>query len=85
MSTFEVTKMSSKGQIVIPTEIRKELSLKEGSKLIVMAHRGKLLMTPMDAPTADSFKDLIKESRKVGKKLKKTDVKDAIKKTRRRS
>lgn len=30
---IEVTKMSSKGQVTIPVELRKALNLKEGSKI----------------------------------------------------
>ena len=37
-----ITKMSSKGQIVIPREIRKEI--KEGEKLLVFSSNGKIIL-----------------------------------------
>ena len=37
-----ITKMSSKGQIVIPTEMRK--NLKEGEKLIIIQNKGQLIL-----------------------------------------
>ncbi|MBC8494552.1 AbrB/MazE/SpoVT family DNA-binding domain-containing protein [archaeon] len=37
-----ITKMSSKGQIVIPVDMRKDL--KEGEQLIVMKSKGKLIL-----------------------------------------
>jgi AbrB family looped-hinge helix DNA binding protein len=35
MKTISTTKMSSKGQIVIPEAIRKELGLKSGAQFVV--------------------------------------------------
>lgn len=37
-----ITKMSSKGQIVIPTEMRK--GIKEGEKLILIKRKGQFIM-----------------------------------------
>ena len=45
----ELTKLSSKGQIVIPTSIRKKLSIKEGTYLAVSAKNDMLVMKKMDA------------------------------------
>ena len=39
---FAITKMSSKGQVVIPKEMRK--GLREGDKLLVIQDDGKLIM-----------------------------------------
>lgn len=36
--------LSSKNQIVIPREAREALQLKPGDKLLVLAHRGKILI-----------------------------------------
>ncbi|HLC55089.1 MAG TPA: AbrB/MazE/SpoVT family DNA-binding domain-containing protein [Candidatus Nanoarchaeia archaeon] len=35
--TIDVTKMTSRGQVVIPQEIRKEVHAKEGEKFLVYA------------------------------------------------
>ena len=41
--TMELTKITSKGQVVIPSEIRKELHLEEGNQMIV-SRMGKLVV-----------------------------------------
>ena len=41
---IEIVKVSSKGQIVIPEDIRKELNIKEGTKLVLVERNGKLIM-----------------------------------------
>jgi antitoxin PrlF len=40
----DVIKLSSKGQIVIPREIRKKLGLKSGEKLLVLTCDGDILL-----------------------------------------
>jgi len=37
-----ITKMSSKGQVVIPTEMREDIN--EGDKLIIIENKGQLVM-----------------------------------------
>lgn len=38
------TKLSSKGQVVIPREIRKQLGLREGDTLIIASHGDTLIL-----------------------------------------
>jgi len=85
MINTEVTSLSSKGQIVIPDRIRKQLHLKTGSKLIVITDGSNLLLKPLEAPKMETFKKLIKESRKIVKseKIQKNVVEKAIKGVRR--
>jgi len=40
----DVIRVSSKGQIVIPREIRKKLGMKSGEKLLVLTRDGDLLL-----------------------------------------
>ena len=40
----DVIKLSSKGQIVIPREIRKKLGMKGGEKLLVLTRNGDILL-----------------------------------------
>jgi AbrB family looped-hinge helix DNA binding protein len=35
-SSLELTRLSERGQVVIPTELRKRMKLKEGERFIVM-------------------------------------------------
>lgn len=45
----EITKASSKGQIVIPTNIRKKLGVKEGSVFAVTTRKDMLVLKKLDA------------------------------------
>ncbi|MBN1983865.1 MAG: AbrB/MazE/SpoVT family DNA-binding domain-containing protein [Chitinivibrionales bacterium] len=76
MIKTEVTCLSSKGQIVIPDRIRKQLGLTTGSKLMVITDGLNLLLKPMEEPKLETFKKLIEVSRKLAKteKLRKNDV-----------
>ena len=51
-----ITKMSSKGQIVIPKEIRKDL--KEGDKLIVIKSDDRLILKKADKHDKQMIEDI---------------------------
>lgn len=42
---MELARISSKGQITIPIEVRKKLNLKEGDKILFIEEDGKFLIT----------------------------------------
>ena len=44
---MEVVKLSSKGQIVIPAKIRKELKLSKGDKLLLERREDAIILRPM--------------------------------------
>ena len=85
MQSIEVTSVSSKGQVVIPTRIREELGIVPGTKLIVMSDGDNLLMKPIQPPMVETFEKLVKKSRKLAVEAGLTgkDVKDAIDEARR--
>lgn len=87
MSQVEFTSVSSRGQVVIPSDIRKQMGLEEGTKLMVFSDGVNLLMKPILPPSAASFKKLIKDGHRFAKEagLKKSDVEEAIQKVRRRA
>ncbi len=84
MKKVLMTNMSSKGQVVIPSEFRKSLGLTAGTPLAVFTDGSTLLLKPIEMPEVDDFENLLKDSRKAAKAagLKKTDVSKAIKKVR---
>lgn len=41
---IDTTKMSSKGQVVIPLDLRKDLNLREGDKLIVIKKDDEIIL-----------------------------------------
>ena len=85
MSVIETTKMSSKGQIVIPEEIRHKLGLKTGDKFLVMGEKDVVILKTISDISMNDFGDLIKkvrrEARLVG--LTKADIGNAVKESRR--
>ncbi len=84
MANLATTKMSSKGQIVIPEEIRNRLNLKTGAQFIVVGDNDVVILKNITPPSIEEFDELISKARKAGKKagLKKADIAKAIKKAR---
>lgn len=66
---LELTKVTSKGQVVIPSEIRKELDLKEGVRLVVSVAGDIVLMKKVEiADPKEEFKELTKLGKELAKK-----------------
>ncbi len=86
MNSLATAKMSSKGGIIIPEEIRRELGLKRGSHFVVMLKKDVIIMKTVKPPSEDEFDNLITDTRKQAKNsgLKKSDIKSAIAKVRNR-
>ncbi|MCD6298769.1 MAG: AbrB/MazE/SpoVT family DNA-binding domain-containing protein [Deltaproteobacteria bacterium] len=84
MANLATTKLSSKGQVVIPENIRKKLNLKAGSQFIVVGDNDVVILKNISPPTLDEFDELITKARKAAKQsgLKKIDIKNAISKAR---
>jgi len=84
MTNVATTKMSSKGQVVIPENIRKQLKLKAGAQFVVVGEKDVVILKSISPPSLDEFDDLIAEARKKGKQagIKKSDINDAILKAR---
>lgn len=84
MTAIETTKMSSKGQIVIPEEIRNRLGLKTGDKFLVMGDKDVVILKALSNPSIDEFDSLIKSARKQAKQtgLTRSDIANAIAKSR---
>ncbi len=85
MSNLATTKMSSKGQVVIPEGIRKRLKLKTGTQFVVVGDNDVVILKNITPPSIEEFDKLIAKARKTGKQagLKKTDIKKAVMKVRR--
>jgi AbrB family looped-hinge helix DNA binding protein len=84
MANVSITKMSSKGQVVIPENIRKQLNLKAGAQFVVIGEKDVVILKNIAPPSLDEFGALIAEARKKGKQagIKKSDISDAILKVR---
>ena len=53
MSEVEMVTVSSRGQVSIPAEVRRELELEKGSKLLVVAEGDNILLKKVDASVLD--------------------------------
>ena len=84
MANVSTTRMSSKGQVVIPENIRKQLNLKEGAQFVVLGDKDVVILKNITPPSIDGFDDLIATARKKARKagIQKSDIKDAILKVR---
>ncbi|VVB81203.1 Antidote-toxin recognition MazE, bacterial antitoxin [uncultured archaeon] len=51
MSEVELTKLSSKGQIVIPQHVRDELGLKEGETFVVLGKEDTIILKKIAVPS----------------------------------
>jgi AbrB family looped-hinge helix DNA binding protein len=80
------TRMSSKGQVVIPEEVRDTLHLKEGVQFIVVGRDDTVVLKVISEPSVEQFEDLLMDARVKAKKakLKPSDLKTAVKQVRRK-
>jgi AbrB family looped-hinge helix DNA binding protein len=87
MAGTETTKMSSKGQIVIPEDIRNRLGLKTGDKFLVMGDKDVVILKTLSNPSLEQFDDLIRVARKRARTvgLRKSDIANAVSKSRRQA
>jgi antitoxin PrlF len=58
------TKMSSRGQVVIPRSIRMQLRLEPGAEFVVVAKDDVLVLQRVPSPSWKEFDTLIREARR---------------------
>ena len=85
MTDAATTTLSSKGQVVIPEEIRSRLGLKAGTKFVVVADRDAVIFKVLEPPSLEEFKTLTKKARKVAREtgLTREEVEGTLEKVRR--
>lgn len=76
---FEMGKVSSRGQIAIPMEIREEMGLTEGSKIIFFLEEDTLLIKKVSTQT---WEQITKPLRQMKKKIAQEEVNELIHKMR---
>ena len=84
MAGVATTKMSSKGQVVIPETIRKKLHLKTGDQFVVVGDGDVVILKSISPPTMGDFDDLITRARQSAADagLVESDIENAIAKVR---
>ena len=76
--------MSSKGQVVIPEEIRNRLRLKAGSQFIVIGKDDVVILKTISPPSMSEFKQFIASAKKKAKEanMKSSDISAAVEEAR---
>jgi AbrB family looped-hinge helix DNA binding protein len=84
MSQIATTKLSSKGQVVIPEEIRKRLGLEPGAQFVVVGDGDVVILKTIQTPQMAQFDDLVREARKAARAagLKRADIAQAVSEVR---
>ena len=80
MSTVATTRMSSKGQVVIPEEVRKRMGLAAGAQFIVVGENDVVILKTVAPPSMKDFGGIIKRARRQAKAagMKPSDVTKAV-------
>ena len=78
------TKLSSRGQVVIPEEIRNRLGLEPGAQFVVVGEGDVVVLKALKPPTMKDFDGLLRKARKSAADagLKPSDLKRAIREVR---
>lgn len=85
----ETTKMSSRGQVVIPQSIRDSMHAKEGTIFAIIADKDKIVLkkieTPSKAMLLKELTSLAKEGKRrlENKGINESDIPDIVQKSRR--
>jgi AbrB family looped-hinge helix DNA binding protein len=86
MAQYATTKMSSKGQVVIPEQIREQLHLREGEQFVVIGRGDTVILKSISPPSLSDLSELLGEARKQARRarLRQRAVKRALSKVRRK-
>lgn len=85
MTTLATTRMSSKGQVVIPEDIRKALGLEVGARFVVMGDRDTVVLKRIGVPAKSELRAMLTKIRAQARRagIKPSDIRDAIRHARR--
>lgn len=86
MENIEITSMSSRGQVVIPQNLRQKLRIHEGEKFVIIGEDNTIILKKLEMPSFKGFDKLLKKTREFAKKkgLKETDAEEAIREARKK-
>ena len=86
MADYATTRLSSKGQVVIPEKVRNDLGLNEGDQFVV-GQGDAVILKVITPPRLEEFHELLSQARAEAKKagVKRADLKSAIARVRRRA
>ena len=84
MAPVATTKLSSKGQVVIPEKVRNQLGLKAGDQFVVVGEDDAVILKTITPPSIRDFDAIIEKARKQARatRMKRSDIAKAIAKVR---
>ena len=84
MAELATTRLSSKGQVVIPEDVRQRLGLKPGVQFVVVGEGDVVILKTISPPSMKDFDDLVSKVRSQARRtgVKPVDVAAAVKKVR---
>lgn len=85
MSDTATTTLSSKGQVVIPEEIRDRLGLKPGAQFVVLGDKDVVIFKVLQPPAPRDFATLVQQARMAAKRtgMRRSEIAKAVAKARR--
>ena len=86
MQTVATTRLSSKGQVVIPEEVRERLGLEAGAQFVVVGEGDVVILKVITPPSTKESGELLGKARSQARKagLRKADITKAVRKVRSR-
>lgn len=84
MSDMLTTRLSSKGQVVIPAPVRKRMRLEPGTRFVVVGDEDAIVLKRITAPSRQEFDDVLAEARNAARVagLRPADVSAALRSVR---
>lgn len=84
MDALATTRLSSKGQVVIPEEVRKRLGLEAGVQFVVVGEGDVVILKVITPPSRKQFSQLLSKARRQARKagMKRSDIAAALEKVR---
>lgn len=85
MATVATTRMSSKGQVVIPEDVRKALGLEVGAQFVVMGDGDTVVLKRIAVPAKSELRAMLGKVRSQARRagIKPPDVGAAVRRVRR--
>ena len=80
MDRIATTRLSSKGQVVIPEAIRRRLGLQSGTEFVVLGEDGTVILKVIDPPSMREFDAIVAQAREDARRagLRRSDIAAAI-------
>lgn len=84
MGKVATTRMSSRGQVVIPEEIREALGLGPGAQFVVVGEGDVVILKRISPPSMSEFDEIAGEARRQARRvgMKRSDIAAALKAVR---